>query len=87
MTLRLKIPDRVADRLARLADWLDSISAASCVTEHDGQDSSEYGRVVVPAHAIGCATRIVVCVSKAVVDILIEPEHATIRATFVDSAQ
>lgn len=58
--------DRIAaaDRLARLTARLDSIFAASCVTEHDAQDSSEYGRVVVPAHATGCATRIVVCVSK-----------------------
>lgn len=53
-----------ADQLARLAARLQADFTASCVTEQDVQDSSEYGRVVVPAHATACATRIVVCVSK-----------------------
>ncbi|MFF8557173.1 hypothetical protein ACF058_30690 [Streptomyces sp. NPDC015501] len=35
-----------------------------CEPERDTQDSSEYGRVRVPADATVCGTRIVVCVSK-----------------------
>ncbi|MEU6611313.1 hypothetical protein ABZ922_40865 [Streptomyces shenzhenensis] len=38
--------------------------ATRCVAERDTQDSSEYGRVAVPAEATVCGTRIVVCVSK-----------------------
>ncbi|MFI0986348.1 hypothetical protein [Streptomyces exfoliatus] len=37
---------------------------ASCESERDTQDSSEYGRVHVPADATVCGTRIVVCVNK-----------------------
>ncbi|GAA1334095.1 hypothetical protein GCM10009647_075520 [Streptomyces sanglieri] len=37
---------------------------ASCESERDTQDSSEYGRVHVPADATACGTRIVVCVSE-----------------------
>uniref|UniRef100_UPI003F496659 hypothetical protein n=1 Tax=Streptomyces chartreusis TaxID=1969 RepID=UPI003F496659 len=46
--------------VARLEDDF----AAPCVSERDTQDSSEYGRVTVPADATVCGTRIVVCVSK-----------------------
>jgi hypothetical protein len=53
-----------ADRLVRLTARLEAAFAVSCVNERDAQDSSEYGRVVVPAHVTNCATRIVVCVSK-----------------------
>ncbi|MGI5171752.1 hypothetical protein ACQEU3_46145 [Spirillospora sp. CA-253888] len=38
--------------------------AARCTADPDNQDSSEYGRVTVPAEATACGTRIVVCVSK-----------------------
>ncbi|MFF9486336.1 hypothetical protein [Streptomyces sp. NPDC014676] len=44
---------------------LEGDFAAPCVSERDTQDSSEYGRVTVPADATGCGTRIVVCVSKS----------------------
>lgn len=57
-------PRAAAGRLARLTARLESVFATSCATEQDAQDSSEYGRVVVPAQATRCATRIVVCVSK-----------------------
>ncbi|WP_331760183.1 hypothetical protein OG285_36605 (plasmid) [Streptomyces sp. NBC_01471] len=44
---------------------LEGDFAAHCtVVEQDTQDSSEYGRVVVPGDATICGTRIVVCVSK-----------------------
>lgn len=46
--------------VARLEDDF----ATRCDTERDTQDSSEYGRVTVPAEATVCGTRIVVCVSK-----------------------
>ncbi len=46
--------------VARLKDDF----ATQCVSERDTQDSSEYGRVTVPADATACGTRIVVCVSK-----------------------
>lgn len=43
---------------------LEGDFAARCTAEQDTQDSSEYGRVVVPGDATLCGTRIVVCVSK-----------------------
>ncbi|MFI6948026.1 hypothetical protein [Streptomyces sp. NPDC050422] len=43
---------------------LESDFAARCMVERDTQDSSEYGRVVVPGDTTVCGTRIVVCVSK-----------------------
>ncbi|MFI5549434.1 hypothetical protein [Streptomyces sp. NPDC051738] len=43
---------------------LEGDFAARCATEQDAQDSSEYGRVVVPAETSVRGTRIVVCVSK-----------------------
>ncbi|MEU9783792.1 hypothetical protein AB0H92_22970 [Streptomyces phaeochromogenes] len=46
--------------VARLEDGF----AACCTVEQDTQDSSEYGRVVVPGDATVCGTRIVVCVSE-----------------------
>ncbi|MFE2297687.1 hypothetical protein ACFXAW_05770 [Streptomyces sp. NPDC059445] len=46
--------------VARLEDDF----AAPCARERDTQDSSEYGRITVPADATVCGTRIVVCVSK-----------------------
>ncbi|MGW4984905.1 hypothetical protein [Streptomyces mirabilis] len=48
----------------RLVSSLESDFGTSCTAERDTQDSSEYGRVVVPAEATVCGTRIVVCVSK-----------------------
>ncbi|MFE6176177.1 hypothetical protein [Streptomyces sp. NPDC056464] len=47
-----------------LAARLEADFAARCTAEQDTQDSSEYGRVVVPGDATVCGTRIVVCVSK-----------------------
>ncbi|MFB6678704.1 hypothetical protein ACFCWG_41075 [Streptomyces sp. NPDC056390] len=47
-----------------LVAQLEDDFAAPCVSERDTQDSSEYGRVTVPADATVCGTRIVVCVSK-----------------------
>ncbi|WP_326648850.1 hypothetical protein [Streptomyces sp. NBC_01750] len=43
---------------------LEGDFAARCTAEQDSQDSSEYGRVVVPAETTICGTRIVVSVSK-----------------------
>ena len=43
---------------------LEGDFAARCATGRDTQDSSEYGRVTVPADATVCGTRIVVCVSR-----------------------
>ncbi|WP_063761444.1 hypothetical protein [Streptomyces exfoliatus] len=43
---------------------LEADFGASCESERDTQDSSEYGRVHVPADATVCGTRIVVCVNK-----------------------
>ncbi|MEU3185149.1 hypothetical protein ABZ707_13245 [Streptomyces sp. NPDC006923] len=47
-----------------LVALLEDRFAARCTAGQDTQDSSEYGRVVVPAEATVCETRIVVCVSK-----------------------
>ncbi|MEV7884970.1 hypothetical protein ACWD3I_08060 [Streptomyces sp. NPDC002817] len=47
-----------------LAARLEGDFATRCDTEQDTQDSSEYGRVTVPAEATVCGTRIVVCVSR-----------------------
>jgi hypothetical protein len=54
----------VAERFARLTARLEADFGAPTVSEQDVQDSSEYGRVPVPAEATRCGTRIVVCVSK-----------------------
>lgn len=43
---------------------LEGDFAAHCLAEPDTQDSSEYGRIVVPGDATICGTRIVVCVSR-----------------------
>ncbi|MFJ8863912.1 hypothetical protein ACIRD8_36620 [Streptomyces sp. NPDC102451] len=43
---------------------LETDFGAECEFEQDTQDSSEYGRVRVPAEATIRGTRIVVCVSK-----------------------
>ncbi|WP_066376237.1 hypothetical protein [Herbidospora mongoliensis] len=48
----------------RLVARLKAGFGASCPAERDTQDSSEYGRVEVPAHATVCGERIVVSVSK-----------------------
>ncbi len=50
--------------LGRLVVRLEGDFAARCRAEQDTKDSSGYGRVVVPAEATACGTRIVVCVSK-----------------------
>jgi hypothetical protein len=51
-------------RFECLVARLEGDFAARCTSERDTQDSSEYGRVTVPADATACGTRIVVCVSK-----------------------
>lgn len=43
---------------------LEADFGAPCESERDTQDSSEYGRVRMPAEATVCGERIVVCVSK-----------------------
>ncbi|MFJ3876671.1 hypothetical protein ACIPW5_04330 [Streptomyces sp. NPDC090077] len=43
---------------------LEADFGASCESQRDTGDSSEYGRVHIPADATVCGTRIVVCVSK-----------------------
>ncbi|UQI49747.1 hypothetical protein M1P56_35120 (plasmid) [Streptomyces sp. HU2014] len=48
----------------KLVARLDGDFATRCTAERDTQDSSEYGRVAVPAEATVCGTRIVICVSK-----------------------
>ncbi|MFB7124899.1 hypothetical protein [Kitasatospora sp. NPDC056273] len=53
-----------AVRFGALVARLEGDFAAPCPAEQDAQDSSEYGRVVVPGDATVCGTRIVVCVSK-----------------------
>jgi hypothetical protein len=53
-----------AARFGGLLIRLEDDFAARCTDEQDTQDSSEYGRVVVPADATVCGTRIVVCISK-----------------------
>lgn len=54
----------IAVRFGVLVARLEGDFAARCTAEQDTQDSSEYGRVVVPGDATVCGTRIVVCVSK-----------------------
>lgn len=58
--------DRAAASLAfgGLVRRLEADFGVQCEFEQDMQDSSEYGRVRVPAQATICGTRIVVCVSK-----------------------
>lgn len=58
--------DRAATGLkfSELVRRLEADFGAPCEAEWDTQDSSEYGRVHVPADATACGTRIVVCVSK-----------------------
>jgi len=53
-----------ADLFGELVARLETDFATRCGTEQDTQDSSEYGRVTVPAEATLCGTRIVICVSK-----------------------
>ncbi|MET7533360.1 hypothetical protein [Streptomyces goshikiensis] len=58
--------DRAATGVAfgGLVRRLEADFGVPCEFERDSQDSSEYGRVRVPAGATVCGTRIVVCVSK-----------------------
>ncbi|MCX4689605.1 hypothetical protein OG401_35840 [Kitasatospora purpeofusca] len=56
--------DETAARFATLAARLDGDFATCCTTDPDTQDSSEFGRVTVPAEATVCGTRIVISVSK-----------------------
>ncbi|WP_372351088.1 hypothetical protein [Streptomyces sp. KL116D] len=58
--------DRAATGLtfSRLIRRLEADFGSPCESERDTQDSSQYGRIHVPADATICGTRIVVCVSK-----------------------
>ncbi|MFJ3861483.1 hypothetical protein ACIPRL_35310 [Streptomyces sp. NPDC090085] len=58
--------DRAATGLkfSGLVHRLEADFGTPCESERDTQDSSEYGRVHVPADATVRGTRIVVCVSK-----------------------
>lgn len=51
-------------KFGRLVRRLAADFGASCESERDTQNSSEYGRVHVPADATVYGTRIVVCVNK-----------------------
>ncbi|MEU4498120.1 hypothetical protein AB0F96_32995 [Streptomyces sp. NPDC023998] len=55
---------KAAVPFGRLVSKLEGDFGTSCTAEQDTQDSSEYGRVIIPAEATVCGTRIVVCVSK-----------------------
>lgn len=57
-------PGELAASFADLVRSLDAGFETSCPTERDVQDSSEYGRVVIPAEATVCGTRIVVSISR-----------------------
>ncbi|MFD7732853.1 hypothetical protein ACFV6F_20980 [Kitasatospora phosalacinea] len=54
----------VAARFRTLVARLEADFAVRCEAAPDNQDSSEYGRVVVPAGATVRGTRLVVCVSN-----------------------
>ncbi|KAB7846879.1 hypothetical protein [Streptomyces mobaraensis] len=56
--------DEMATAFGRLVSRLEDDFATCCVVEQEVQDSSEYGRLIVPAEATVCGTRLVVCVSK-----------------------
>ncbi|WP_242489008.1 hypothetical protein [Streptomyces sp. DSM 110735] len=58
--------DRTAASLAfaALVHRLETDFGTPCASEQDTQDSSEYGRVRIPAQATTRGTPIVVCVSK-----------------------
>ena len=53
-----------AEPFGHLVARLDQDFAVRCEFEQDTQDSSEYGRIHVPAAALKGASRLVVCVSK-----------------------
>jgi len=53
-----------AAHFGALVARLEGDFAARCTAEQDTQDSSEYGRVVVPGDATVCGTRIVACVTE-----------------------
>ncbi|MGW9122138.1 hypothetical protein ACWGRV_37030 [Streptomyces sp. NPDC055663] len=53
-----------AARFGGLVTRLEGDFGAHCTAEQDTQESSEYGRVIVPGDAAVCGTRIVVCVSR-----------------------
>jgi hypothetical protein len=55
---------KAAASLKRLATGLENALGTHCPVEGDNQDSSEYGRVEIPATATVRGMRIVVCVSK-----------------------
>lgn len=55
---------KAAASLKRLVADLESAFGAECPAEGNSQDSSEYGRVEIPAPATVCGTRIIVCLSK-----------------------
>ncbi|MFJ8849274.1 hypothetical protein [Streptomyces sp. NPDC102437] len=56
--------DETAALFGGLVTRLEGDFGARCTAEQETQDSSEYGRVVVPGDAAVCGTRIFVCVSK-----------------------
>ncbi|WP_199486607.1 hypothetical protein [Actinomadura logoneensis] len=55
---------KAAASLKSLASRLEKAFGTHCPVEGNNQDSSEYGRVEVPATATVCGTKITVCVSK-----------------------
>lgn len=55
---------KAAASMKRLVSGLESAFGTQCPSEGDNQDSSEYGRVEIPATATVCGARIIVCLSK-----------------------
>lgn len=55
---------RAAAAFDHLTEQLHALFATQCETDRDIEDSTEYGRVVVPAEATACGTQLVVQVSK-----------------------
>lgn len=55
---------KAAASLKHLVSDLESAFGTECPAEGNTQDSSEYGRLEIPATATVCGTRIIVCLSK-----------------------
>ncbi|MFC5183589.1 hypothetical protein [Actinomadura harenae] len=53
-----------AQQFDKLAARIEADFGTDCAAEQDTQDSSEYGRVHIPATATACGTRIVICISR-----------------------
>jgi hypothetical protein len=56
--------DDVAASFGHLLSRLEADFGAQCTAEREIQDSSQYGRIEIPAEVTACGTRIIVSVSK-----------------------